>query len=92
MKLRLDDWEEGGYRVNDQPNARGEVIIGSDTVSAGYYLNEEATTEAFFDENGIRWWRSGDIGKREHLLKFCISLFAHFWFPFPKVKSTSLDK
>ena len=64
VKLRLENWEEGGYRVDDQPNARGEIIIGSDMVTDGYYKNEEATAEAYFEENGTRWWRSGDIGRR----------------------------
>ena len=49
--------------MDDWPNARGEVIIGSDRVSAGYYKNEKETAEVFFEENGIRWWRSGDIGE-----------------------------
>ena len=49
--------------MDDKPNARGELIIGSDMVSAGYYKNEEETAKVFFEENGIRWWRSGDIGK-----------------------------
>lgn len=69
-KLRLENWEEGGYRVDDQPNARGEVIIGSGSVAAGYYKNKEATDEAFFEENGTRWWRSGDIGRTRTKCRF----------------------
>lgn len=49
--------------MDDRPNARGEIIIGGDLVGAGYYKNEKDTAESFFEENGTRWWRSGDIGK-----------------------------
>ena len=49
--------------MHDKPNARGEIIIGSETVSAGYYKNEKETADSFFEENGTRWWRSGDIGE-----------------------------
>lgn len=64
VKLRLDSWQEGGYRVDDRPNPRGEIIIGSDMVSAGYYKNEKETIETFFEDGGTRWWKTGDIGKK----------------------------
>lgn len=64
VKLRLDNWQEGGYCVNDKPNARGEIILGSlGARSDGYFENEDETRKTFFEENGIRWWRSGDIGE-----------------------------
>ena len=31
----------------------------------GYYLNEEKTKEEFYDEDDIRWFRTGDIGQVE---------------------------
>lgn len=62
VKVRLEDWPEGGYSVHDKPNARGEVIIGTKAISFGYFENPDETEKAFFEENGIRWWRSGDIG------------------------------
>lgn len=72
--MRLENWQEGGYRVDDQPNARGEMIIGSSTVCAGYYKDKEATDEAFFEENGTRWWRSGDIGRATIVLENSVLL------------------
>lgn len=33
----LDDWPEGGYSANDKPNPRGEIIVGGDNISIGYY-------------------------------------------------------
>jgi len=61
VQIKLVNWEEGNYRVTDQPNARGEVVIGGNNVADGYFLMEEKTKEDFFDESGRRWFRSGDI-------------------------------
>ena len=63
IKLRLDDWEEGGYTLKDKPNPRGEIVVGVNALSDGYYANDEETKATFFEENGIRWWRTGDIAE-----------------------------
>lgn len=48
---------------NPNENGEGEVLIKSDTLMLGYYEDEEATNEVIFeDENGGRWFHSGDIG------------------------------
>ena len=52
-KLRIDHPNENGV---------GEVLICSKTLMLGYYEDEEATKEAIFEENGERWFHSGDIG------------------------------
>ncbi|NXU42683.1 ACSL4 ligase, partial [Drymodes brunneopygia] len=63
-EIKLRDWEEGGYTNKDKPNPRGEIIIGGPNVSMGYFKNEEKTTEEFsIDENGQRWFCTGDIGE-----------------------------
>lgn len=38
-------------------------MIGGTTISRGYFKNPEETSKAFYDEDGIRWWRSGDIAE-----------------------------
>jgi len=73
--IQLKDWEEGGYRTADKDNAeigcaRGEICIGGPTVSMGYLVDAEnpdpavvaKNKEEYFEENGIRWFRTGDIG------------------------------
>ena len=30
---RLVNWEEGNYKVTDQPNPRGEIILGGDSIA-----------------------------------------------------------
>lgn len=52
-KLRID---------NPNENGEGEVLICSKTLMIGYYEDEEATREAIFEENGERWFHSGDVG------------------------------
>lgn len=63
LKLRLVDWEEGGYTALDKPNPRGELLFGGPAIAQGYFNLENETNEAFFVEDGIRWFRSGDIGE-----------------------------
>jgi len=63
VDIKLVDWEEGNYRVTDQPNPRGEVHVGGDNVAVGYYNNKEETEANFYEENGRRWFRTGDIGE-----------------------------
>lgn len=54
----------GGYTKLDKPHPRGEIIIGGPNVTMGYYKCENATSEDFFvDENGQRWFCTGDIGE-----------------------------
>lgn len=47
---------------NPNENGEGEVLICSKTLMIGYYEDEEATKEAIFEEDGKRWFRSGDVG------------------------------
>jgi len=61
--VKLESWEEGGYRVTDLPNPRGEIVVGGGVVARGYYNMPELTSATFFDEGGIHWFRTGDIGQ-----------------------------
>uniref|UniRef100_A0A9L0S1X0 long-chain-fatty-acid--CoA ligase n=1 Tax=Equus caballus TaxID=9796 RepID=A0A9L0S1X0_HORSE len=55
---------EGGYFNTDKPHPRGEILIGGQNVTMGYYKNEAKTKTDFFeDENGQRWLCTGDIGE-----------------------------
>ncbi|XP_071520114.1 uncharacterized protein [Panulirus ornatus] len=61
--LSLNDWEDGGYLSTDKPNPRGEIIIGGPMVSKGYFRQPEKTDEVFFNKDGARWFKTGDIGE-----------------------------
>ncbi|OXB83073.1 UNVERIFIED_CONTAM: hypothetical protein H355_016637, partial [Colinus virginianus] len=55
---------EGGYYNTDKPYPRGEILIGGQNVTLGYYKNEGQTRKDFtVDENGQRWLHTGDIGE-----------------------------
>ena len=54
----------GGYYSRDKPNPRGEILIGGPNVTMGYYKSKGKNHEDFFvDENGMRWFCTGDIGE-----------------------------
>lgn len=61
VRVRLKSWPEGGYTVEDKPHPRGEVLIGGDSIGAGYYKLEEETKEAFSEDATGRWFYTGDI-------------------------------
>ncbi|XP_076173422.1 acyl-CoA synthetase long-chain isoform X2 [Ptiloglossa arizonensis] len=61
--VRLENWEEAGYRVTDKPYPRGEILIGGANVSVGYYKLGDKTKEDFFVQDGRQWFRTGDIGE-----------------------------
>ena len=72
--IRLVDWEEGGYLCSDENNGkinkpRGEVYLGGDNITMGYFNNEEKTEEDYSETEDpttgkkIRWFHTGDIGQ-----------------------------
>ena len=61
--IKLVPWPEGGYSPADKPLPRGEVHIGGPALAAGYHNAEKATdTDFYTDADGMRWFRTGDIG------------------------------
>uniref|UniRef100_A0AAY5KMZ2 long-chain-fatty-acid--CoA ligase n=1 Tax=Esox lucius TaxID=8010 RepID=A0AAY5KMZ2_ESOLU len=54
---------ERGYSSTDMPNPRGEILIGGPNVTMGYYKNESKNQDFFVDDNGQRWFCTGDIGE-----------------------------
>lgn len=53
----------GNYYATDKPYPRGEIVIGGDCVTLGYFKNEALTKECFTEEDGVRWFYTGDIGE-----------------------------
>ncbi|XP_063838229.1 long-chain-fatty-acid--CoA ligase 4 isoform X3 [Ostrinia nubilalis] len=64
--IKLVNWEEGNYRVTNKPFPQGEIVIGGESVAEGYYKNPEKTKEEFVEADGMRWFKSGDIGELHH--------------------------
>ncbi|XP_060524665.1 fatty acid CoA ligase Acsl3-like [Cylas formicarius] len=61
--VKIVNWDEGNYTVQDKPWPRGEMIVGGDNVAAGYYKLPGKSKEDFYEEGGKRWFRTGDIGE-----------------------------
>ncbi|XP_062392835.1 long-chain-fatty-acid--CoA ligase 4b [Sardina pilchardus] len=62
-EIKLRDWLEGGYTSEDKPNPRGEIMIGGPNVCLGYYKNDQLNEDFWVDDNGQRWFCTGDIGE-----------------------------
>lgn len=41
----------------------GLILIGGTQIMKGYLKDEEKTADAIIEENGVRWYKSGDKGK-----------------------------
>ena len=63
VRLKLVDWPEGNYRVQDKPHPRGEIVLGGASITNGYYKNAELTRESYREEEGVHWFYTGDIGE-----------------------------
>ncbi|XP_074603969.1 uncharacterized protein LOC141857374 [Brevipalpus obovatus] len=63
LRVKLVDWDEGGYSRDDLPNSRGELLLGGNMIASGYFKNPEDTKQLFVEIDGIRYWKSGDIGE-----------------------------
>lgn len=46
LALQLINWDEGNYKVTNDP-PRGEIVIGGPSVTLGYFKNQEKTDEVF---------------------------------------------
>ncbi|XP_069748938.1 long-chain-fatty-acid--CoA ligase 4 isoform X2 [Narcine bancroftii] len=62
-EIKLRDWEEGGYTTRDQPNSRGEILIGGPNVAVGYFKGNSSNEDFFEDSSGQRWFCTGDVGE-----------------------------
>lgn len=62
VHIKLESWSD--YSVHDKPHPRGEIVIGGQPVSSGYYKMDELTRESFYvdERTGMRFFRTGDIG------------------------------
>lgn len=45
------------------PGESGEIVISGPQVFKGYWKRPEATAAAFFERDGLRFFRSGDMGR-----------------------------
>ncbi len=59
QRFRVVD-EQGDDRPDWVP---GELLIGGAGVARGYRGRPDLTAASFFDEGGVRWYRTGDVGR-----------------------------
>jgi long-chain acyl-CoA synthetase len=61
FEFKLVDVPEMKYTHRDKPCPRGELWLKGPALTCGYYKNEQATKEAFPNDDG--WMATGDIGR-----------------------------
>ena len=63
IKIKLRNWEEGGYKVTHSEGPQGEILVSGAVVAEGYWNQPGLTAESFItDKDGSKWFCSGDIG------------------------------
>lgn len=73
VSIKLQDLPEMGYTSNDKPYKRGLLWVKTNTMSPGYYMDEE-NTKKNIDEEG--YFNTGDVKK--NFLLFFLSFFFFF--------------
>ena len=56
-----DGYPLEGVSVRVDPD--GRILLGGDTVAAGYIEAPDEETRTFFEEDGVRWFRTSDLGR-----------------------------
>ena len=74
-EVMLETWKDGGHVVSDPKGPEGEILFGGPMLAENYFKHDDPYDNvAFFsDENGKKWFRSGDIG-RIHLKTNTLSI------------------
>jgi fatty-acyl-CoA synthase len=67
--LRVIDPQSG---LELAPGEVGEIVMAGPQVFTGYWRNEEASRAAMIDIDGMRFFRSGDLGRRDEAGYFFI--------------------
>ncbi|WP_258803268.1 AMP-binding protein [Pseudarthrobacter sp. NS4] len=48
--------------VSVRVDGDGRILLGGDTIAAGYLEAPDQESGTFFEEDGVRWYRSNDLG------------------------------
>lgn len=56
-----DGYPLEGVSVRVDPD--GRILLGGDTVAAGYLEAPDLDSDTFFEEDGVRWYRTSDLGR-----------------------------
>jgi thioester reductase-like protein len=65
VELRLIDAPDIGFLTSDSP-PRGEIVARSNRITPGYYGDADETARNFCEIDGVRFFRTGDVGILEN--------------------------
>jgi O-succinylbenzoic acid--CoA ligase len=52
--------------VSVRVDGDGRILLGGDTIAAGYLEAPDQESGTFFEEDGVRWYRTNDLGSIDH--------------------------
>ena len=64
VKVELIDVPQKGLYANLGAK-EGELVVSGPILMSGYYQDEEANKKVFIYVNGERWFKTGDLGKKD---------------------------
>jgi acyl-CoA synthetase (AMP-forming)/AMP-acid ligase II len=59
---------------------RGEIIVGGPMVANGYYNLTGKTAESFYEENGTKWFRTGESDKDQTFFSYSLDNYGRLYF------------
>jgi len=62
LQIKLEGWDGGGYSIFDKDGPKGEIHVGGERVSTGYFEQRGFTRANFYEIEGKIWNKTGDIG------------------------------
>merc|ERR1712126_106913 len=62
LQIKLEGWDGGGYSIFDKDGSKGEIHVGGERVSTGYFEQRGFTRANFYEIEGKIWNKTGDIG------------------------------
>ena len=72
LTIELIDVPERGLYAN-LGEKEGELVVTGPMLTPGYYKDEDANKTVFFSLNGQRWFKTGDVGKKDSEGNFYIT-------------------
>lgn len=62
LQIKLESWDEGGYSIFDEEGPKGDIHVGGERVSIGYFEQRGKTRSNFYEVEGKVWNKTDDIG------------------------------
>ena len=62
LQIKLESWDECLYSIFDEEGPKGDIHVGGERVSIGYFEQRGKTRSNFYEVEGKVWNKTDDIG------------------------------